>query len=181
MCTVKFSDGWTTTRYQHREIMAESLGRTLRTDEHVHHKNENRSDNRLTRGHEFGGCQSTCCNLELLSASEHSKRHAAENPAPMVSLVCLVCARPFKRPDRVERHNRENGKVGPFCGKRCVGVYTSRLHPGVPQAARRRRDVSHGSYTMYKRGCHCDACRAANAKAAADRRARSGKRAAPFR
>lgn len=52
---------------EHRLIMSRSLGRPLRDDETVHHKNGDRSDNRLTKGHELGGCPSTCCNLELWS------------------------------------------------------------------------------------------------------------------
>lgn len=33
--------------FQHREVMGEAIGRPLRSDESVHHKNGDRSDNRL--------------------------------------------------------------------------------------------------------------------------------------
>ena len=47
---------------EHRLIMSNFLGRPLRKNEVVHHKNENGLDNRL-------------CNLELMDASEHKRHH----------------------------------------------------------------------------------------------------------
>lgn len=47
--------------YEHRLIMEGVLGRFLEKDEHVHHKNSLRWDNRLE-------------NLEILRASDHCKR-----------------------------------------------------------------------------------------------------------
>lgn len=46
----------------HRYLMEQKIGRKLRSDEHVHHINHNKLDNRLE-------------NLELLTASEHHHQH----------------------------------------------------------------------------------------------------------
>lgn len=51
--------------YAHRHIMAIHLGRPLRRDEVVHHKNHDRTDNRLE-------------NLELMSHSDHARMHCTE-------------------------------------------------------------------------------------------------------
>lgn len=51
--------------YQHRYVMGEHIGRPLRPDENVHHKNGNRADNRLE-------------NLELWSKSQPAGQRVAD-------------------------------------------------------------------------------------------------------
>lgn len=49
-------------QYQHRYVMEQELGRRLKTDEHVHHKDGDKTNNKLS-------------NLELLSKSKHAQEH----------------------------------------------------------------------------------------------------------
>lgn len=102
---VTLGDGRKVTELQHRRVMEEHLGRKLRSDEHVHHKDGVKYNNSLD-------------NLEVLTASEHAKHHAPR--VPPLELVCKFCGRAFTRPGSQERHGRKMGKAGPFCGKSCA-------------------------------------------------------------
>ena len=68
---------------EHRLVMEKHLGRALRDDEDIHHKNRNRSDNRLS-------------NLQVMSKSEHSSLHQAD---PFELSSCPDCDHRWKDPD----------------------------------------------------------------------------------
>jgi hypothetical protein len=106
--TVKYADGTKKTVLEHREVMEQHLGRKLRKGEVVHHKDGNRKNNDVD-------------NLELMEDGEHATFHLSQKGIEYVTLTCKRCGKVFERKARDERHNRKQGKEGPYCGRRCAG------------------------------------------------------------
>jgi len=94
--------GWV---YEHRYVMEVHLGRFLQSDEVVHHKDRDRSNNSVS-------------NLELLSASEHSKLHVVENFGP--KRKCELCGAECKSRTGTKREQR-------YCSVTCVGLSLRRV------------------------------------------------------
>lgn len=156
-----YADGATKTVLVHREKMEEHLGRPLGRKEVIHHRNGDPGDNRIE-------------NLQVMKWREHSSHHARK---PEISiLLCPQCGEPFEARMRHVRHNRKQGKAGPFCGKRCAGKYSaafsgSKIHAAISDGGRRILRAKHGSASMYKyHRCRCGICRAWNAQRQANRR-----------
>lgn len=121
------NEGKHTTKSYPRVIMEEKLGRKLRSDEDVHHEDEDPDNNDPD-------------NLEVLLKKYHYKRHAIEKMIYKDKfMTCPWCgdvfiwtrkqqseaACNFRRKERRDRHI-----MGPFCSKHCVGSYTREVQLG---------------------------------------------------
>lgn len=95
-------------------VMSVAVGRMLEPHECVDHKNEDKSDDRLT-------------NLQILTKEENEKKHRAAHPKEMWNMVCPSCKESWQmeaRTARVRQKNNKNGLV--FCSHICVGAYYSK-------------------------------------------------------
>lgn len=99
--------GKQTTRLYAKLLLEIKLGRQLIGDETVDHID--------------GNClNDTVSNLQVLSKSNNSKKDAIR--AVIESMPCVLCGTYFK-PTRSQWSPRVADMAGPFCSKRCTGLY----------------------------------------------------------
>ena len=87
-------------------LVEKELGRSLHTFEVVHHRDGNFRNNDLS-------------NLEVVDSQEHGERHTRGQTT--VQIKCILCGKIVIKKLADYKHNRAQGKKGPYCGKSCAG------------------------------------------------------------
>lgn len=94
------------TKLKHRHVAEQQLGRALRPDEHVHHRNHDRFD-------------SSADNLVVKPGAQHVQEHAEERRVHPRTKVCTICGTEFT-PHRTKR------KRAKTCSPKCANEQRSR-------------------------------------------------------
>lgn len=109
---IEYSRDNRTTKLYSRYLMEQLLGRELDSTETVDHINEDLSDDRLE-------------NLQVLSNLENIKKYfRIKRPVKMFTFFCPTCGEVASKPLSKVRHNRKQGKAGPYCSKACANKRT---------------------------------------------------------
>ena len=90
--------------YEHHLVYWKNTGVLPDKDQVIHHKNDNKRDNRFS-------------NLELMCRKKHTSHHAKE--CPMVTLKCFNCNSDFEREESTYRYKIKIGQDRFFCCRFC--------------------------------------------------------------
>jgi hypothetical protein len=108
---LKLDNGTLKTVSYPKFLIEQCIGRKLRKNETVHHKNGNVTDNRLE-------------NLQILDRSTHTKKDVFVFINKKVQ--CIWCTKEFE----MGVSQRNNKKAGPFCSRKCSGQYGAAVQNG---------------------------------------------------
>lgn len=107
-----------------RLIMENYLGRYLKKNEDVHHRDEDTTNNDIK-------------NLEVIDHVEHEKHHNPKHIIYDIFCKCPVCDITFQWTDKKQKSfygnlkrkkkRYKNMSKKPFCSKRCSGIYSQRI------------------------------------------------------
>ena len=112
---VLYENGKRTTVSYPKYLLEQKIGRPLLPDETCDHIDGDVSNNSLD-------------NLQVLSRIDNIKKHASLKPREKGVFTCPECLSSFIVNMNDARHNRKQGKAGPFCSRSCAGKYGQRLN-----------------------------------------------------
>lgn len=101
----------------HRIVMENYLGRILKKDEVVHHKDGDKRNNKIE-------------NLEVMKAKAHSRLHSSMRGKWYAKLKCPECGKIFEKLNSHTHIDRKEGGKYTACSRRCNGKISRRIYNG---------------------------------------------------
>lgn len=110
-----YSDGATTSKSYPKYLVEKRLGRELKPNETVDHKDGDFYNNDED-------------NLQVLTRSDHIRQDTLRSD--LVETVCVWCGRKRKYKAAHLRDRAKKGKAGPFCSRECSLEYAKAIKRG---------------------------------------------------
>lgn len=108
------TDGYRKTQSYPRYLMEQALGRELLDNETVDHIDNDFTNNAID-------------NLQVISRQDNARKEMCRThrKRKYVSFECPICGTIAEKPENYIKHNRNLGKAGPFCSRKCAGIYST--------------------------------------------------------
>lgn len=99
-----------------RYLMEQKLQRKMLDTEEVDHKDDNFKNDDIE-------------NLQILTPKNNRIKEITreERKAKWTSHKCPICSESFSKRKRESSRNTRENKAGPFCTKRCAGIYGAQI------------------------------------------------------
>jgi uncharacterized C2H2 Zn-finger protein len=124
----------------HRIVVENHLNRLLESHEIVHHKNDNKKDNRIE-------------NLEVMTAVSHGRLHAKEKGRKWCILKCPNCGIEFERPKNKTHLNKPHFYT--CCSRKCSGTFSHRVKK-YGETSEIKKAISENVVKEYRSHTHLD-------------------------
>ena len=105
---ILYKDGKRQTVSYAKYLLEQKLGRSLLPYETCDHIDGDYTNNCLS-------------NLQVLTRADNVRKYAVLQPAELGTFTCPLCNCSFTTRMNKARHNRKQGKRGPYCSKSCAG------------------------------------------------------------
>ena len=105
------ADGRKQTKSYPKYLLEQKIGRELKNNETCDHIDEDFTNDDPN-------------NLKILTRPDNASKAWDGYIIPMYKFNCPECGLEAERTVSAVKHNRKNGKAGPFCSRSCAGKYS---------------------------------------------------------